>query len=135
MYIKYYEGDIEDLCLYMCYTDNILGTDKTVNFIPGGQEIPVTNENKMQYVMLYANYILNKKDKEQSKAFVEGIHEVIDPELLSMFFPDEIQLLISGGLNEIDINDLRQNTTYNGYSANESYIKEFWSYLESLPNR
>jgi hypothetical protein len=44
----------------------------------------------MQYVMLYANYILNKKDKEQSKSFVDGIHEVIDPELLSMFFPDEI---------------------------------------------
>tara|TARA_B110000285_G_scaffold23791_1_gene22948 strand:+ start:583 stop:1200 length:618 start_codon:yes stop_codon:yes gene_type:complete len=90
MYIKYYDGDIEDLCLYMCYTDNILGKDVTVNFVPGGQEIPVDNENKMQYVMLYANYILNKKDKEQSKSFVDGIHEVIDPELLSMFFPEEI---------------------------------------------
>ena len=63
------------------------------------------------------------------------MQEVIEPELLSMFFPDEIQLLISGGLNEIDIGDLRQNTTYNGYSANDSYIKEFWAYLESLPNR
>ena len=38
---------------------------------------------------------------------MHGMHEVIEPELLSMFFPDEIQLLISGGLNEIDIADLR----------------------------
>ena len=28
MYIKYYNGDIEDLCLYMCYTDSNFGTDK-----------------------------------------------------------------------------------------------------------
>ena len=46
---------------------------------------------------------------------MEGMHEVIDPELLSMFFPDEIQILISGGRNDIDINDLRDNTVYNGY--------------------
>ena len=44
----------------------------------------------MQYIMLYANYVLNKKEGEQSKAFMEGMHTVIDPELLSMFFPDEI---------------------------------------------
>ena len=50
-------------------------------------------------------------------------------------FPDEVQLLISGGLNEIDINDLRQHTSYNGYSANESYIRDFWAYLEQLPNK
>ena len=57
--------------------------------------------------MLYANYILNKKDGNQTKAFAAGMHEVIDPELLTMFFPDEIQLLISGGLNEIDVEDMK----------------------------
>jgi ubiquitin-protein ligase E3 B len=25
IYIKYYEGNIEDLCLYMCYSDNQFG--------------------------------------------------------------------------------------------------------------
>ena len=44
----------------------------------------------MQYVMRYADYVLNKKDGEQTKAFTEGMQEVIEPELLSMFFPDEI---------------------------------------------
>ena len=51
---------------------------------------------------------------------MHGMHEVIEPELLSMFFPDEIQLLISGGLNEIDIADLREHTTYHGYRASHS---------------
>jgi hypothetical protein len=90
MYIKYYDGDVEDLCLYMCYTDSSFGAQTTVDLTPGGSEILVTQENKMQYIMMYANFLLNKKDGAQTKAFVEGMHEVIDPELLSMFFPDEI---------------------------------------------
>lgn len=24
---------------------------------------------------------------------------------------------------------------YNGYSANDSYVKDFWSYLDALPNQ
>ena len=84
----------------------------------------------MQYITLYANFLLNKKDGSQSKAFVEGMIEVIDPQLLKMFFPDEIQLLISGGLNDIDISDLKGNVVYNGYSQSDSYIKDFWAYLD-----
>jgi hypothetical protein len=90
MYIKYYSGDLEDLCLYMSYTDSSFGADQVVNLVPGGSEIAVTNENKMHYIRLYANHILNKKEGDQSKAFAEGMHEVMDPELLQMFFPDEI---------------------------------------------
>ena len=64
MNLKYYDGDAEDLCLYMCYTDNNFGASQTFELTPGGSEIPVTNENKMQYIMMYANYILNKRDGE-----------------------------------------------------------------------
>jgi ubiquitin-protein ligase E3 C len=97
MYLKYYEGDSEDLCLYMCYTDNNFGADDTFDLVPGGSEIPVTNENKMQYIMMYANFILNKKDSDQVKAFTQGLSDVIDTDILNMFFPDEVQHLISGG--------------------------------------
>jgi len=47
MYTKYYDGDIEDLCLYMCYTDNDFGANNTIDLTPGGSEIMVTQENKM----------------------------------------------------------------------------------------
>jgi len=39
MYTKYYDGDIEDLCLYMCYTDNDFGANNTSDLTPGGSEI------------------------------------------------------------------------------------------------
>ena len=47
MYVKYYDGDIEDLCLSMSYTDTNFGQDVTVNFVPNGTEIAVNNDNKM----------------------------------------------------------------------------------------
>lgn len=135
MNLKYYEGDASDLCLYMCYSDSTFGSTKTVDLCPGGSNIMVTNENKMQYIMMYANFILNKKDGEQVKQFQQGLCEVIDSNLLTMFFPDEIQLLISGGLNEIDVEDMRKHSVYNGYAADESYIRDFWTYIKELPNK
>jgi hypothetical protein len=59
MYVKYYDGDIEDLSLVMSYTDSSFGNHNVINLIPGGSDISVTNENKMQYIRLYANFILN----------------------------------------------------------------------------
>jgi len=53
--------------------------------------------------------------------------------------PDEVELLISGGVSEIDIDDIRANTVYNKYDpeANEEdrvYLDSFWAHLSSLPN-
>jgi len=72
---------------------------------------------------------------------------------LDLFSPDEIQKLISGGLNEISIEDLMANTKFNGFKVDERclssfkldgvqpdmredtlYILEFFGYLRSLPN-
>jgi ubiquitin-protein ligase E3 C len=45
-----------------------------------------------------------------------------------------VQLLISGGQNEIDIDDLRRNTIYHGYRESDPYIQEFWNYLRQCSN-
>jgi hypothetical protein len=36
MYVKYYDGDIEDLCLCMSYTDTAFGGEQTINLVPNG---------------------------------------------------------------------------------------------------
>ncbi len=86
--------------------------------------------------MYYANYMLNMKVKAQTQAFVEGLQMVIRKDHLSIFFSDEIQLLISGGVEaEIDVEDLKKYTQYNGYTAKDPYIEEFWKIVKSLsPN-
>ena len=67
----------------------------------------MTNENKLAYIMYYANYMLNTRTMEHTKHFVKGLKSVFSGYELSIFYPNEIQLLISGGVSEIDIDDLR----------------------------
>lgn len=65
---------------------------------------------------------------------MEGLQLVLKKEHLSIFFSDEIQLLISGGIDEdIDVDDLRRNTIYHGFSDSDPYIKEFWNIVKSYP--
>jgi hypothetical protein len=59
---------------------------------------------------------------------VEGLDSVISKNLFEIFFPDEIQLLISGSQGEdLDIDDLKRHTIYHGFKGErDPYIIEFW---------
>ena len=70
--------------------EDYLGSMRTINLVPNGSNEPVTNENKLEYIMYYADYLLNKKVRIQTQAFVEGLQTVIRKEHLSIFFSDEI---------------------------------------------
>lgn len=72
------------------------------------------------YIMHLVNFLLNKRTYEQTKAFLKGMQNVFPEDYLSYFFPDEIELLISGGINEIDIEDLRVNTVLHHFKPEES---------------
>jgi HECT-domain (ubiquitin-transferase) len=132
MKLKYYdEGNVEDLGLSFCVTEDYLGTAVQIPLVRNGEEEVVTNENKLEYIMYYADYVLNKKTKKQTEAFVEGLHTVINKDKFSIFFSDEIQLLITGGIEEeINIDDLRKHTIYHGFRDTDPYIKEFWRIIK-----
>ncbi|KAK4483925.1 hypothetical protein RD792_011134 [Penstemon davidsonii] len=93
--------------------------------IPGGRNIRVTEDNKHQYVDLVAEHRLTTAIRPQINAFMEGFIELISRELISIFNDKELELLISG-LPEIDLDDLRANTEYSGYSAASPAIQWFW---------
>lgn len=83
--------------------------------------------------MYYADYMLNKKVRMQTQAFIEGLQLVIKREQLSIFLSDEVQLLITGGIEEeIDVDDMRRNTVYHGFTDSDPFIQEFWKILKSL---
>ena len=52
---------------------------KTIDLIPNGSNIPVTKENRLQYINLISHYRLSKQIKAQSEAFFEGLTEMIEP--------------------------------------------------------
>ncbi len=62
---------------------------------------------------------------------MEGFHELVPAELISIFDAQELELLISG-LPEIDLDDLRAYTDYHGYKSTDPAINSFWSVLKSF---
>ncbi|CAI8585799.1 unnamed protein product [Vicia faba] len=119
------DADEEKLILY----ERTEVTD--YELIPGGRNIKVTEENKHQYVDLVAEHRLTTAIRPQINAFLEGFSELIPRELISIFNDKELELLISG-LPDIDLDDLRANTEYSGYSAASPAIQWFWEVVQDL---
>lgn len=58
------------------------GVAKNIPLIPNGDQIPVTRENRLQYIYLVSHYRLTKQIKKQSDAFFDGLSQMIDPKWL-----------------------------------------------------
>lgn len=83
-------------------TEDRFGEMVTVELKPGGEDIPVTEENKKEYITLVVEYRISKRVKHQFDAFMDGLLELIPSELLNVFDERELELLI-GGMSEIDM--------------------------------
>ena len=93
------------------------GETKTVELKPGGKDILVTNDNRIEYIHLLADFKLNRQINEQVMHFRNGMADVIDLELLRLFNFNELQNLISGADESIDVDDWKVHTVYSGNLA------------------
>ncbi|TPX54318.1 hypothetical protein PhCBS80983_g05973 [Powellomyces hirtus] len=119
-------NDITDvLDLTFSAEEEVFGVVKTMDLKPGGRDIVVTEENKEEYVELVVNWRVCKRVEEQYKAFQQGFHELVPPELVAVFDDRELELLI-GGIADIDVDDWKKNTDYRGYTEPDEVIQWFW---------
>lgn len=108
------------------------GAITITDLIPGGRDIAVTDDTKHEYVRLLAHHRMTTAIRKQIDAFLEGFHELVPAELISIFDASELELLISG-LPDIDLDDLRAHTDYGGgYKSSDPIINWFWSALRSF---
>ncbi|XP_057982343.1 E3 ubiquitin-protein ligase UPL1-like isoform X2 [Malania oleifera] len=98
---------------------------------PGGRNIRVTEETKHEYVDLVAGHILTNAICPQINSFLEGFNELVPRELISIFNDKELELLISG-LPEIDLDDLKANTEYTGYTVASGVVQWFWEVVKAF---
>ncbi|ODV78923.1 uncharacterized protein CANTADRAFT_65601 [Suhomyces tanzawaensis NRRL Y-17324] len=128
------ENDITDVLTedFSVETDDY-GEHKVIDLIPDGRNIPVTEENKQEYVSKVVEYRLQTSVTEQMDNFLIGFHEIIPKDLVSIFDEQELELLISG-LPDIDVNDWQNNCTYNNYSPSSLQIQWFWRAVKSFDN-
>jgi E3 ubiquitin-protein ligase HUWE1 len=126
------ENDITDITFETFSVDiDRFGVVETVDLIPDGQNIPVTEENKHEYVRLVVEHRLIKSIEKQLTEFLKGFHEIIPSELISIFNEQELELLISG-LPEIDVDDWKNNTEYQNYQPTSPQIQWFWRAVRSF---
>ncbi|XP_020293202.1 ubiquitin-protein ligase E3A isoform X1 [Pseudomyrmex gracilis] len=99
-----------------------------------GDNLYVTQDNKKEFVDLYADFLLNKSVEKQFNAFRRGFQMVTDESPLALLFrPEEIEQLVCGS-KIFDFAELEAATEYEGgYTVDSEAIRNFWRVAHSLP--
>ena len=77
----------------------------------GGIGLPVTEDNKHEYIDLMLRWRLDRGVAKQMESFKKGFSEVMPVNLLYNFDAQELEFLTAGTL-EIDVDDWRAHTEY-----------------------
>ncbi|KAK8024746.1 ubiquitin protein ligase [Apiospora arundinis] len=102
---------------------------------PGGDTKMVTNSNRREYVDLYVRYLLDTSVSRQFEPFKRGFFTVCAGNALSLFRPEEIELLVRGSDEPLDITSVRAVATYSSWDGsdkpapepeNEPSVEWFW---------
>ncbi|GFH16484.1 HECT domain-containing protein, partial [Haematococcus lacustris] len=76
----------------------------------------LTADNLEEYIARVADFRLNVELQRAVEAFMQGFHDLIDPEWVVMFNEHEMQTLISGRVDSagqgLDLEDMRAHTHY-----------------------
>ena len=123
LYLKTYDGDVTELELDFTVASEEIGKTSVEELKTGGTSIRVTNENRIEYIHLMADYKLNRQIRSQCNAFRQGLSDVINLDWLRMFSHRELQILVSGADREINVRELRASTKYgNGFDDDHHTI-------------
>ncbi|XP_019869937.1 ubiquitin-protein ligase E3C [Aethina tumida] len=133
LYLRDYQGDVSDLGLDFTSVSNDLGETKVMELKPNGRDIPVTNDNRLEYIQKLAEFKLNVQLNKQCRAFRSGLNSVVSLLWLKLFNHNELQVIIGGDNQEIDLSDLQAHTVYGGeFSSDHPTIILFWKILHKF---
>lgn len=113
-----YEGDVEStFCRDFVADVDKYGQSIQVPLCTSGQNTPVTNSNRRAFVDLYVRYLLDTSVTRQFEPFKRGFFTVCGGNALSLFQPEEIEKLIRGSEEALDISSLRAVAIYENWST------------------
>uniref|UniRef100_A0AAV1T6S6 HECT-type E3 ubiquitin transferase n=1 Tax=Peronospora matthiolae TaxID=2874970 RepID=A0AAV1T6S6_9STRA len=125
----------------LCVTFSIqTPSGETVELKPGGSNIDVTDENKIDYLSLVLRYRMLDSVAGQLTALLKGLYEVIPKSLLTIFDYQELDFYLSG-LPTLNVTDW-QNNAHIRHAAEDSdsegieqeleVVQWFWDVLGSF---
>uniref|UniRef100_A0A336LUN3 HECT-type E3 ubiquitin transferase n=1 Tax=Culicoides sonorensis TaxID=179676 RepID=A0A336LUN3_CULSO len=110
----------------------------TVELIPGGRDIQVTESNVFDYVRKYAEHRMIKTQEKALDAIRAGVFDVLPETALTTLTAEDLRLLLNG-VGDIHVGTLISYTTFNDESneTNEKLVKFkrwLWSVVEKMTN-
>ncbi|KAM7021691.1 putative E3 ubiquitin-protein ligase HERC4 [Passerculus sandwichensis] len=124
-------GESDDLDLNFTTMEGGDSTD-VVELKENGANIPVTKDNRKEYVDLYVNYKFNKSVQKPFEDFMQGFLRGCPARNWKMFFPEELQVLLQGQPT-FDWHLLEKNVIYTEYTESDQTIRNFWTVFHELP--
>lgn len=107
--------------------------EKVVELVTGGAQVPVTNDNKIFYLNLLAQYRLANQVREEVDHFLKGLNELVPENLLAIFDENELELLMCG-TGDISVCDFKAHAVVVGGSWHfrEKVLQWFWTVVSSF---
>ncbi|KAL8796745.1 MAG: hypothetical protein Q9182_007310 [Xanthomendoza sp. 2 TL-2023] len=137
-----YDGDVQEtFCRDFVAESSRYGQLVQVPLCPHGESKAVTNDNRSEFVELYVKYLLDTSVSRQFEPFKRGFFSVCGGNALSLFRPEEIELLVQGSDELLDVATLRGVAINDGWKQNggpedEVVISWFWEiFTEAGPKQ
>uniref|UniRef100_A0A8K9UJS1 HECT-type E3 ubiquitin transferase n=1 Tax=Oncorhynchus mykiss TaxID=8022 RepID=A0A8K9UJS1_ONCMY len=126
------ENDISSVLDHtFCVEHSAFGKFLQHELKPNGQNLPVTEDNKKEYVKLYVTWRFMRGIEAQFLALQKGFSQLIPQHLLKPFDHKELELII-GGLGKIDLADWKSNTRLKHCAVDSNVVCWFWEAVESF---
>ncbi|OAX82830.1 hypothetical protein ACJ72_02822 [Emergomyces africanus] len=135
-----YDGDVEEtFCLDFVVQVERYGEKLVIPLRPGGEKTPVTNANRREYVDLYVKYLLDTAVARQFEPFKRGFFTVCGGNAMHLFRPEEIELLVRGSDEALDIPSLQAVAVYEHWRTDhpekEPVVVWFWDFFSKASPR
>ncbi|XP_009473150.1 PREDICTED: probable E3 ubiquitin-protein ligase HERC3 [Nipponia nippon] len=108
------------------------GSMAAVELKKNGANIPVTKDNRKEFVDLYMNYVFNESIRKPFEDFMQGFLRGCPAIKWKMFLPVELQIVLQGH-TKFDWHLLEENVTYERYKRVDRTIRNFWTVFHKLP--
>ena len=120
-------GSVEEtFCQVFAIEESVGGAQYTVELLPGGVNVPVTEENRRDFVDKYVEYVLSKSVERQYNAFLEGLMMLCKGPAITLFSPVEMERLVCGNPH-LDFTALKNASKYEGgFTAATEAVVWLW---------
>jgi hypothetical protein len=127
------DSEVTALALDFSVQEKRGGQVVTVDLIPNGRTITVTNANKHEFVTRMTQHVLVERLGDQLLALCSGFYEVVPQELLLLVTEAEELDYMLCGPDDIDVDEWERESKYDMYLFDHPAKKFFWKCVRELP--